>query len=418
MPWSSQVTSGQSASSPGTVLPFLGFDADRPGRGGAGEGVVGRHGLRVRAVHPGQRVVDAAGAGVRAVGRRRRSGSPVGESLAPSGRARRSRSAGPSASDGAALVESSTARNGGRFLPVALLVGDAVAVGLGRVAGQQHAAAGRDVDGVGSAEPARSRSGSARPWAHGAGAAHGHDAEAQLGLALHRVDQVASALAGDLDHDVLVALGGHLGLGDTGAVDPLVDDAGGLASDSAVTSLPVAVRRDPGAALEVQAEGRLPGAAQRHQPVQHRDGEKKTARVRPGRAVRRAMSALLGGGVGVVGERLGLARRRRGAPSAGATFEPDRTAGDLDDDARSDLDADPLVVRRAERCRRSPRSASPRRRPRGTPASGASSRWRRWAGRIMQQPEQQRRCPRGARGRQAPTRQQTSSTRGTWDAGH
>ena len=37
-----------------------------------------------------------------------------------------------------------------------------------------------------------------------------------------------AALAGDLDDDVLVALGGDLGLGYAGAVDALVDDAGGL----------------------------------------------------------------------------------------------------------------------------------------------------------------------------------------------
>ena len=202
-------------------------------------------------------------------------GVAVGDSVAPSvapsvGLAV---SVGDAVSLGSALVESSGSRNGGRFLPVAFLVG---LCGRGRrrrsrVARQQHAAAGRGRR-RGLAGPALGRSGRRRGRAE---PALGHHAEAQLRLPLDRVDEVAAAGAGDLDDDVLVALRGHLGLGDTGAVHPVVDDVGGLAERLGGDVVAGGGQADPGAALEVQAERRLPRAGQRHEPVEDHGGEEE-----------------------------------------------------------------------------------------------------------------------------------------------
>ena len=195
--------------------------------------------------------------------------------------------------------------------------------GLGRVTGQQHPATGRRRrGGLGGAGPAPAR---ARRGRGGGGAdpAHGHDAEAQLCLPLHRVDEVASALAGDLDHDVLVALGGHLGLGDTGTVDPVVDDVGGLAERLGGDVVAGGGEADPGASLEVQPESRLPRTAQRDEPVQHRDGDEEDRQ-----GARRA-----GGATGHVsaprwwcrggrGASRARPRRRRGTPRPGRPSSP------------------------------------------------------------------------------------------------
>ena len=147
--------------------------------------------------------------------------------------------------------------------------------GLGRLTGQQDAATGRRRrGGLGGAGPAAAgaRGGRGRG---GADPAHGHDAEAELRLPLHRVDEVASALAGDLDHDVLVALGGHLGLGDAGAVDTVVDDVRRLAERLGGDVVAGGGEADPGATLEVQPERRLPRTSQRDESVQHRDGDEE-----------------------------------------------------------------------------------------------------------------------------------------------
>ena len=115
--------------------------------------------------------------------------------------------------------------------------------GVARVGRQGHAGAGLGaagswpgVCGVAPRRPHRVSTRGARD-----------QAEPQLGLALDGVDEVGLAVAGDLDHDQVVALGGHLGLGHTRAVDALVDDRRGLveAARASTSSLVTRVIRVP-----------------------------------------------------------------------------------------------------------------------------------------------------------------------------
>ena len=93
-------------------------------------------------------------------------------------------------------------------------------------------------------------------------------------------------LAGDLDDDVAVALGGHLGLRDAAAVDPLVDDAGGLLELGLGVAPFDRGERDPGAALEVEPELRASSPC-RGPPRPYRSATAipKTISVRPARGV-------------------------------------------------------------------------------------------------------------------------------------
>src|SRR4029079_19587839 len=99
----------------------------------------------------------------------------------------------------------------------------------------------------------------ARAPARGVGGGTGHHPEPQLGLSLDGVDEVLPALTGDLDGDELVALGGDLGLRDTRPVDPVVDDPGRLFEVGLADAVAGGRQRDPGAALQVEAETGGPG---------------------------------------------------------------------------------------------------------------------------------------------------------------
>ena len=112
---------------------------------------------------------------------------------------------------------------------------------------------------------------------------------------LHGLDQVAPVLAGDLDDDVPVALGGHLGLGDAGAVDPLVDDLAASSRLSAAGS-PLAIRviRVPPWRSRPSSGFQVPASATRPKQDRQRRGRTRPGCVRGG-ACLRAMSVLLRG---------------------------------------------------------------------------------------------------------------------------
>ena len=188
--------------------------------------------------------------------------------------------------------------------------------------------------------------------------------EAQLGGLLHRVDEVAVAVGpGTSTTMLLAALGRDLGLGDTGAVDPLVDDPAGLLEAGRVGLLAVVgacLEGDPRAALEVEAQLGLPLAAERHAAVQrgHDQSEHNESAPGTGRLTRHCYSLLVDRGgprrcvagrwclrATLVGRVCRSRRRCRVGsssscspgrrPSAGVEHLHDRLAGHLDGGARA-----------------------------------------------------------------------------------
>ena len=145
--------------------------------------------------------------------------------------------------------------------------GAARGLGAGRRGGRRLG--GRRTGGCGRVGRRRGRRARARPAVRAR-----HQPEPQLRLPLDGLDEVAAPLAGDLDGDHVAALGGDLGLGDSGAVDALVDDRAGLV-EAGLAGVALGVQGDPGAAAQVETELRRPAAGQSHQPVQERRAEEE-----------------------------------------------------------------------------------------------------------------------------------------------
>ena len=257
----------------------------------------------VGVVDPGQRV-----------GRRRRLGRLGRRRSAVGGTGRRRRTGTRSRG------RAGRTRPGGRLLPS---FGVPVSSGATRGARDARRAAGGRRSG---------RAGWA--WASAAAAlvdrAARDQPEPQLRLPLDGLDQVAPAGAGDLDDDELVALGGDLGLGDAGAVDPLVDDRGRL-GEVVLAGRALGDQGDPGAALEVEPEGGCPGAGEGHQPEGDRQADEEPEQGAPGAPGVTRHRSLARGGLG------GRWARR------GWTTLATAPRGHLDGDPLGDPQVDPVV---------------------------------------------------------------------------
>ena len=211
MPWSSQVTSGWSGSS--GRLPFWG---SRPAWAGGAGGVVGRDGLP-SGVH---RLLASRRS------RRRRGGAPAGRRLASA----------PAASVGAdGLAVSVGQAVGGAALAarrrperrtVRRPLGSATPVAGGSAVVDWQTRR-RTTSRGGPAELVRGRAGRAAGGGGTGPAQATSGSAAGPGASPCRRGRVGSCRGSR--PRCMVALGGHLGLGDTRAVDPVVDDVGGLA---------------------------------------------------------------------------------------------------------------------------------------------------------------------------------------------
>ena len=144
----------------------------------------------------------------------------------------------------------------------------------------------------------------------GAARAGDHRAEPQLRGLADRLGRV-TVRAGDRDDDPVRALGDHLGLGDTEAVDPALDDLPGLVERGTARRLVVGRLRlqgDLGAALEVEAElrGRRVAGEEQQRVQDHKDAgegaEVAADRQRSGRGGH-GVSSLLGAGPAAAGQR-------------------------------------------------------------------------------------------------------------------
>ena len=107
------------------------------------------------------------------------------------------------------------------------------------------------------------------------GRAGDHRPQPQLGGLADRLGRV-TVRAGDRDDDPVRTLGDHLGLGDTEAVDPALDDLPGLVERGTARRLVVGrlcLQGDLGAALEVEAKlgGRRVAGEEQQRVQDHKD---------------------------------------------------------------------------------------------------------------------------------------------------
>src|SRR4029079_10021568 len=220
------------------VLVVAGHDrdgrvVDDRRRRGAGVGVVDRHRLRVGVLHPGQPVLEGLLV-LRRVGHLR-------------GRQR-----------DVPLAGRRLRRRGGGGVARLVLVLVVLAGGLGaQQRGRAVLARGLGLRRAGLGGRRRARGD--RESGRGARGRRGRrrrrrrdlrdQPEPQLRLPDHGLDQAVAGVAGDLHHDLVVALGGHRSLGDTRAVHPAVDDVRGLL-EVVLRDATLGGQRDLGASLE------------------------------------------------------------------------------------------------------------------------------------------------------------------------